>query len=1691
MIIKFLRSSASTPVINLKMCQEDSFESYECPSTLNEGNNNSIENFEEIKYGMSKHVFRVYGSLKKNKKDKKNAYNKSRASKGPNASYNKIMSPHVGFINDGVDFVQHLLRPVERTWRSFYALLQMSSCLTYLWRFASAGVLELCPFWILSRFITQDIYDILRSRFYFERIIVSRFMNTELFNGVYINAMQTYNMVYPNYGNVDVWACYIVSVRESRSFLQFTTITYNTLRALGFEMLSPYIRDMFRGVVHGNMEIQSDNGIFSDFIAMFNKSFDVYKLIQKSPAAELAMRLLTMLVSFASCRSSSLQFTIAGVKIFRDGFLKSLDKSKPTITDIFDLAGEIAQYFTRIGYLCFKHKSFRPLLFDDNIAYEMANLHVSITSSWSSIQDMAWELTPFPDDVVFRSRAAELITYYKEVYASLSRVNTHEAVIIQRKWQEIDGMLQTLTRLMLCGELRKAPFGVLIHGGSSVGKSTFTSMVSTVSIIAQGGDPSAEMRKVTNPNDEFFSNYTYGTEAIILDDMCNTKTDFTKKSPLEKIIEYINNVPAYPVMADLSSKGKIPLCPKAVIVTTNVDGLNAKVYSNEPVSILRRFNVWINLRVKQKFAIDPDVNPENYMLDKHKVIAHQEMLRSCGASEEDILMPDIWDIRLWTVKSGNPDSIGGTATIVKVPVCADKNGDAMPVDIITALDIITKMSKQHSIEQVNVVKQMKTIPEFLSKKMASEYPHKEIHDPQFVDTESYRRHFHCMCQHMSRWSLVSSCGPLMASLSDYRNIALGVISCSLAPLSLPFFGLWSVISVHVLVKYRYFLRTYDNYFKWCTSDGKYIVGSILSMSLIFCLFMKHFWGMLKKQISPQGNLTPLSMEELDHNAQKKNVWVKPHISKVVGFPNTHVSKDLKDKVKSNVVLIIAGTKFVNGFFIKQNYFIVPHHFMKLIEKQSDEVIIVKSQPSQFDGHVTNNHTQSYFYSRSAWRHIEGTDLCIYYVANSMPRREVLDYFPTIDMLRSLPATLIYRNKECELNEDTAYLNYGEQNTGPEGAQFMGHLYDLENCVTFNGMCTSVWVSDTKPAFIAGFHLGGITGTSKGCSGVLTKRQVDYTINLMNKTIFSSVDIPSEGEYDTTFSSHFADASSQDISNDIAPKHPVCFLPPESNIHCFGSNGGTHKYRTKVEYRKLGLEFLKENNIPVQHGKPNMDGPPSWYHFSKNLTEFATENRGPPTHVLNWAVLDYMLPIKHELKRLGFGTQRIVSPLTNKENVNGVPGVRFLDALKISTAAGFPLKGKTSLYLQGDDGERDFSNPAVWQAVQQSEEKYAQGKRCYHVFVAHLKDEPVKLGKDKVRVFFGNGTVFKLLIRKYWLPVVRLLSELPLLSECAIGINSHGFEWEEFMEFVSYHGNDRCVAGDYKGYDQKEFLNVIQAAYRIYIELARTIGYTDYDLTIMTSMVADLSLFCVQYYGAIIMMSRGNPSGQNLTSYVNSTANSLNSRCAYYQSHGGAPPPFRKHVHMMTYGDDDIGTVSKECTWYNAVLKAFWLDKYGILYTPPTKEGDHDLFYNVNDVDFLKRQTVYIPELGRRLGALSESSIIKSLSCGIPVKHLSEEEIFGDLLDGAMLEYFAHGKEKYELFRARVNRFVETRKFHRFVRTNHMTFEDRITAWLSNNVKCEPHIGYHHNFGRNCVRLVWERTMNAEPPGGMKHPPGCM
>jgi len=1708
----------------------------------------SPQSGEQKDYATSKRTYRERGKNKEKKIIEKKIIQSLKNRKGKNGSFMKEVlakrgdKPHAGFTwfgdrNDNIDYSTEESEPawsasddpliyndahwaedsdehwdyyffpsVLVKWRYFASNVvrkatNISDCMkstsSNLSRFSMALILDKMPIDILNRALGADFVRTQRSR-HFAEIHLLRFVNFDevFWRPIRQRCISIYNVMCPSLKNADIWACYLLAVKDSASMQQFLCITYNSARALGFELLSPHIEELFSSVVDTNMfkiKVQSDGYFdFTEFMQFFKKGFDFYSAIKKSVAFTYVVQLFSMLVSHGCCEAIGIQFEMFGIKFFREGFLKSLQKTKPSITDIFDLLANMAEYFVTTGYMCFKHKSFRPLLFDSTIAYDMAQLHVKITSNWNAIKDLAWEITPFLDDCDFREQASKLVAYYKEVYQSLTRVNVHEAVIVKRKWTEIETYMVDLTRLMLCGQLRSAPFGILIHGGSSVGKSTLTSIVTTISIIGQGGNPDFELRKVTNPNDEFFSNYSYGTEAIILDDMCNTKESFTKKSPLEKIVEYINNVPAYPVMADLSSKGKIPLTPKVVVVTTNVEDLQAKVYSNEPVSIMRRFNVIINVQVKPEFAIDPTVLPQNMMIDKEKVSRFVSSLKSQNASEEQITIPDIWNIRMWTVRSTDNKSLGGVAEVMRVPL---KPGigpqECLPMSIYECNEFILQMSSTHKVEQQTVLKTIKSVPAFLSNKYKEEYPHKN-YQPHFVDVNAINDKWKKVCRDAQTWTIPGISHLLswfgLDPLADIRNF------CYLA--LVPFYPimpyhaygtglLWVVGCIYSTFglmhnRLREFRRAEFQHYKFGTLDGSYLAIACTIKCVIVVYMLRTFWQMVKQQVKvePQGNLTPLSMEEVKKNSSQVNCWSTTVLEPIqVRAPATSVSADVLEVCKKNLVLFVNGTKFVNAFFVEQNICIVPLHFLKLVHNSGLDLISIVSREKYVDGNVTNNHTQTFVYSQKAWFHIPNTDLCAYYVSNAMPRKSVKDWFPENVLERDIPSQMVVRGPNGALQHHTARLKYGPQDTGAQGCRFNGYSYMLDTGHTFNGMCMGVWVADTKPPCIVGFHLGGLTGSPRGCAGALTRTMVQDASDILFKRLVSAVQCGTEGYINLDFAKNIPNSLPQELEPRIAAKHPAKFLEPGANITVFGTIGPTHKYHTSVVYRQLGVKFLNRFDIPIAHGPPNMNAPPKWYHFSKNMAEFATPVIGPSLDALEWAVLDYMLPIISELKRLGFGMSETIRPLTNQQNVNGVPGVRFLDALKTNTAAGYPLKGKTSEYLTGADGERDFIYPVIWDEVTRMENEYAAGRRCFPVFIAHLKDEPVKLGKDKVRVFFGNGTPFKLIVRKYWLPIARLLSELPILAECAIGVNSHSLEWDQFLEYVEHFGKHRCIAGDYKGYDQKEFLNVTQSCYSIYMRIARVVGYTDEELKIMSAMVPDLTTFMVMYYGALVMMSRGNASGQNMTSYVNSTANSLNSRCAYYDSSPQKPPPpFRKNVHMMTYGDDDIGTVSTSCSWFNAKVKAHYLHLYGIEYTPPDKEGTHELFYNTREVDFLKRKSVYIPQLEHHLGALAYSSVLKSITCGIPTPHLSPSEIFGQILDGALLELFAHGEEVYEEFRGKVNLFITEEHLERFVKTNHLTFFDRCEMWRNKYVRDEPDTGYQVDHTQDLSRLVWEMSI---------------
>jgi hypothetical protein len=62
-----------------------------------------------------------------------------------------------------------------------------------------------------------------------------------------------------------------------------------------------------------------------------------------------------------------------------------------------------------------------------------------------------------------------------------------------------------------------------------------------------------------------------------------------------------------------------------------------------------------------------------------------------------------------------------------------------------------------------------------------------------------------------------------------------------------------------------------------------------------------------------------------------------------------------------------------------------------------------------------------------------------------------------------------------------------------------------------------------------------------------------------------------------------------------------------------------------------------------------------------------------------------------------------------------------------------------------------------------------------------------------------------------------------------------------------------------------------------------------------------------------------------------------------------------------------------------------------------------------DADFLKRKNVFIPELERHVGALDEESIFKSLHSNLRSKSLTKQELAATCIDGAIREWFFHGR----------------------------------------------------------------------------------
>jgi len=222
---------------------------------------------------------------------------------------------------------------------------------------------------------------------------------------------------------------------------------------------------------------------------------------------------------------------------------------------------------------------------------------------------------------------------------------------------------------------------------------------------------------------------------------------------------------------------------------------------------------------------------------------------------------------------------------------------------------------------------------------------------------------------------------------------------------------------------------------------------------------------------------------------------------------------------------------------------------------------------------------------------------------------------------------------------------------------------------------------------------------------------------------------------------------------------------------------------------------------------------------------------------------------------------------------------------------------------------------------------------------------------------------------------------------------------------------------------------------------------------MEAMTGDIVYSIIAFNGDLIGLTEGTHiSGNSLTVCINGICGSLNLRCFFYSQYPSEKfeerMPFRDYVALVTYGDDNIGSVSEKVDKFTIKGASQFLEKYGQVYTMPDKESELLDFLPPEEFEFLKRKSVYHPELKAHVGALIDKSCFKMLHCYLRGKNapLTEAHACAVNVDTALREWFNHGHDTYEERRAQMKEVTRLAGITHLCKELDVSYFERVELW---------------------------------------------
>jgi len=312
--------------------------------------------------------------------------------------------------------------------------------------------------------------------------------------------------------------------------------------------------------------------------------------------------------------------------------------------------------------------------------------------------------------------------------------------------------------------------------------------------------------------------------------------------------------------------------------------------------------------------------------------------------------------------------------------------------------------------------------------------------------------------------------------------------------------------------------------------------------------------------------------------------------------------------------------------------------------------------------------------------------------------------------------------------------------------------------------------------------------------------------------------------------------------------------------------------------------------------------------------------------------------------------------TEKEVINGKQEFTHCGSMEMATSPGYPYvlerpagcKGKSYLF-DGEEGERVVANALLRKNLDDREEKSKRLERPLSFWQAQLKDElrPMeKIAIGKTRVFVASNVDMTMMSRKYMLAFTSAM-----FRNCndkgffyAPGMDVFSYDWTVMMNGLRSVSKYGC-AGDFGKYDTSLHAMFIDAVCDVMND------WFDDDLRFVDSQEnknVRKTLFH-EYIHTMMLVGNtvcykhgGNPSGNALTTIINTCVNEMASAYVYLEV---APDDqkdltfYDANVQNKSYGDDIITAIKRGILeWYNMITISKGFETIGMEYTDPAKTG---------------------------------------------------------------------------------------------------------------------------------------------------------